>query len=370
MAQTTFEANNPLVVAALSKELAVEAIRSSYIGRFIGKGNSSLIQEKTNLKKSAGDTIICGLRVQLQGEGVAGDATAEGNEEAMQFFDDAVTINQLRHPVGVKGRMTEQRVPWNMREEARDALTDWWSERLDVSFFNQICGNTAQTDTRYTGMNPTIAPSTNRIIRAGNQSTDQALTTSDKFDLTYIDVARNYAETASIANSTGPMIRPIRYEGDNYYVMFLHDDQVYDLRTSTTAGQWQDIQKSALMGGDVKENPIFTGALGIYNGVVLHKASRVTQGVHSTAGTAVANTRRAVLCGAQAATIAFGGDNGPTKFTWVEEAFDYKNRLGVLAGSIFGLKKTKYIPADNSSTNAEDFGTIVVSTYAARPTAA
>ena len=151
MAQTTFEANNPLVVAALSKELAVEAIRSSYIGRFIGKGNTSLIQEKTNLKKSAGDTIICGLRVQLQGEGVAGDATAEGNEEAMQFFDDAVTINQLRHPVGVKGRMTEQRVPWNMREEARDALTDWWSERLDVSFFNQICGNTAQTDTRYTG---------------------------------------------------------------------------------------------------------------------------------------------------------------------------------------------------------------------------
>ena len=77
---------------------------------------------------------------------------------------------------------------------------------MDVAFFNHICGNTAQTDTRFTAHNATIAPSTNRIIRAGNQATDQALTTADKFDLTYIDVARNYAETASIANSTGPMI--------------------------------------------------------------------------------------------------------------------------------------------------------------------
>lgn len=370
MAQTAFEANNPLVVSVLAKELAVEAIRSSYIGRFIGTSKSALIQEKTNLKKSAGDTILCGLRVQLQGEGVQGDATAEGNEEAMQFYDDSITINQLRHQVRVKGRMTEQRVPYNLREEAKDSLTDWWAERFDTAFFNQICGNTAQSDTRYTGNNAAIAPSTNRIIRAGNQANDQSLTTSDKFDLTYIDVARNYAETASIATSTGPMVRPIKYMGSDYYVMFLHDDQVYDLKTNTSTGQWQDIQKAALMGGDVKENPIFTGALGIYNGVVLHKASRVTKGVSSADGTAVSNTRRAVLCGAQCAAIAFGADNGPTKFTWVEEVFDYKNQFGVSAGAIFGLKKTKYIPADNSATNAEDFGTIVVSTYAARPTAA
>ena len=145
---------------------------------------------------------------------------------------------------------------------------------------------------------------------------------------------------------------------------------IYDLRTNTSAGQWQDIQKATLMGGDIKDNPIFTGSLGIYNGVVLHKAARVTQGVHSTAGTAVSNTRRAVLCGAQAAAIAFGSENGATKYTWVEEMFDYGNQFGVAAGAIWGLKKTKYIPEDNSATNAEDFGTIVVSTYAARPTAA
>ena len=267
--------------------------------------------------------------------------------------------------------MTEQRVPYNLRRVSRDRLADWWARRMDVAFFNQICGNTAVSDTRFTGSNAVLAPSTNRIIRAGNQSTDRALTTSDKFDLTYIDVARNYAETASIEASTGPMIRPISRDGNDYYVMFLHDDQVYDRPAHQhQRGPVAGHPESDPDGRGCQDNPIFTGALGIYNGVVLHKAARVTQGVHSTAGTAVANTRRAVLCGAQAAAIAFGSENGATKVHRVEEMFDYGNQFGVAAGAIWGLKKTKYIPEDNSSTNAEDFGTIVVSTYAARPVAA
>lgn len=370
MSQTTFGVGHPLAVSVWSKDLAAEAFRKTFIGKFIGDTEDALIYEKTDLKKSAGDNITCGLNVQLQGDGISGDATLEGNEEALQFYDDNLRIDQLRHATRIKGRMTEQRVPYDLRRVSRDRLSDWWATRMDVAFFNHICGNTAVTNTIFTGSNSTIAPSANRIIRAGNHANDQSLTASDRFDLTYIDVARNYAETASIANNTGPLIRPIKYEGSDYYVMFLHDDQVFDLRTNTSTGQWQDIQKAALMGGDVSGSPIFSGALGIHNGVILHKAARVTQGVHSTAGTAVANTRRAVLCGAQAAAIAFGSENGATRFTWVEEMFDYGNQFGVSAGCIWGLKKTKYIPADNSATNAEDFGTIVVSTFASRPVAA
>jgi N4-gp56 family major capsid protein len=191
----------------------------------------------------------------------------------------------------------------------------------------------------------------------------------DVMTLDLIDVARVKAETASIEAGTGPLVRPIRYMGGDYYVMFLHDFQVHDLRTNTATGQWQDIQKAAMAGGDVAENPIFTGALGIYNGVVLHKATRVTQGVNAS-NAAVSNTRRAVLCGAQSATIAFGADSGATRYTWVEELFDYQNQFGVSAGCIWGLKKTKFTPANDSTTNAEDFGAIVVSTYAAAPTGA
>lgn len=366
MAKTEFGVNHPLAVSVWSKSLAAEAIRRTFIGRFIGSEEDSLIQEKVDLKKGAGDNIIFGLNVQMQGDGVQGDSTLEGNEEALIFFDDRIYVDQLRHASRVKGRMTEQRVPYNLRSVSKDRLADWFANRMDTAFFNQVCGYTAQTDTRYTGNNATIAPSTNRWIING-QSTEAALVAGNEMTLSLIDRARVMAETASIANSTGPLVRPIKYQGGDFYVMFLHDYQVHDLRTSTDSGDWLDIQKAAMMGGDVEKNPIFTGALGIYNGVVLHKSSRVTNGV--TSGAAETDTRRAVLCGAQSAAIAFGGANGPSKYTWAEEMFDYGNQFGVAAGSIFGLKKTKFIPEDNSATNAEDFGTVVVSTYAVNPNA-
>lgn len=364
MADTTFAVNDPLAVKIYSKSLAKEAYRKSFVGKFIGEDEDSLIQEKVDLKKSAGDQITCGLNVQLTGDGVQDDGTLEGNEEALEFYDDAVIVSQLRNATRVKGRMTQQRVPYDLRNVSKNRLADWWAVRHDVSFFNQICGNTAVTDLRYTGMNATVAPSTNRVIRAGGQSDDQSLTSSDTFTLEMIDVARQRAETASTADNTGPLVRPIRIEGEDMYVMFIHDYQVHDLRTNTATGQWQDINKAAMQGGDVTKNPIFTGALGVYNGVVLHKASRVTTGVNSSTGAAISTVRRAVLCGAQAATIAFGSENSATRYTWVEEEFDYGNKLGVAAGCIFGIKKTKFTPKNDSSTNAEDFGVVVAASYA------
>jgi N4-gp56 family major capsid protein len=143
-------------------------------------------------------------------------------------------------------------------------------------------------------------------------------------------------------------------------MIFLHPFQEYDLRTNTATGQWLDIQKAAMQGGEITKNPIFNGALGMYNNCIIKKDSRVTLGVSSVSPTtAVANTRRAVFCGAQALSISFGQDGGPNKFTWVEELFDYKNQLGVSAGCIFGVKKIVF--------NSVDFSTIVVSSYAAQP---
>jgi N4-gp56 family major capsid protein len=104
-----------------------------------------------------------------------------------------------------------------------------------------------------------------------------------------------------------------------------------------------------MQGGNISDSPIFTGALGEYNGVILHEAfrlPRITTGTNSKTG-------RAVLCGAQAAALSFGRDNGPNRMSWTEELFDYGNALGVSAGCIAGMKKTVY--------NSADFSTIVIS---------
>ena len=365
MAKTEFGVNHSLSNKLWSKLLAKEAIRKTWMGKFIGSDDNSLIREKVDLRKDAGDKITCGLVLDLSGDGIQGDATLEGKEESMQFFNDSLLVDQLRHAVKINGRMTEKRVPYDMRETAKNRLAQWYAKRFDVSFFNHVCGYTTQSDTKYTGNNSVTAATTNRIIRPNSVSADESLSAgSDIFSLELIDFAKEKAMTANTDDSTGPLLRPVMVNGAEMYVMFLHDYQVVDLRTSTSTGQWLDIQKAAMQGGDVSDNPIFSGALGVYNGVVLHQTPRVTQGVNSTSGAAVSNTRRAVMCGANAAMIAFGGSNSDSQYTWVEKTFDYDNQLGVAAGAIWGMKKTVYAP-ESGSANQEDYGTMVVSTYAA-----
>lgn len=350
MAQTAYGVNDALAVKLWAKKLFREALKSTYFSRFMGSTPNSLIQLRPELGKGAGDRVTIGLRVQLSGAGVSGDGALEGNEESLTTYSDNLYIDQLRHAVRSAGEMSEQRVPFSVREEAKDGLTDWWQERLDTAFFNQIAGNTVQTDTRYTGMQATLAPSTNRK-KFVNGSADESQTSTYIASLAMID---RCVEAAKVST---PLIRPLKVGGESKYVMFLHPYQVYDIRTSSSSGQWLDIQKAAMSGGQVSDNPIYSGSLGEYNGVILHESTRVPLGVNSSTGVAISTVRRAIFCGAQAVALGYGSKNQGGEMTWVEELFDYDNQLGVSAGMIHGMKKTRF--------NSEDFGTITSSSYAA-----
>lgn len=213
--------------------------------------------------------------------------------------------------------MSQQRVPFIIRDEALSGLRDWWSDRIDASFFNQICGNLAQADVRYTGLQATLNVSDSNhevfVGSAGNGGTDQSISTTETYSLAVIDKCVERARTLT------PALRPVMVEGKRFYVNFLHPYQVTDMRENTSTGQWLDIQKAAMTGGEIDDNPIFDGALGVYNGTILHADSRITLGVNSSSSAAVANTRRAVFAGAQACVMGYGRDSGPERFTWVEE---------------------------------------------------
>jgi hypothetical protein len=182
------------------------------------------------------------------------------------------------------------------------------------SFFNQVCGYTVQTNTKYTGLNSVTAPTSGRKIVAGSGSNDQDITSADVFTLDLIDQAVELAKVGS------NMVRPIRIGGQPKYVIYLHPYQVTSLRTNSSTGQWLDIQKAAMMGGQVTKNPIYTGALGEYNGVIIRQSQDVTQGVNSSTSAAITTVRRAVLLGAQSAVVGYGQANyGPMKYRWNEE---------------------------------------------------
>jgi len=344
MATTEYPVNHPLAVKKWARSLMKETLKMTQAFKFMGKNANAIVQLKSELK-GEGDKVTFGLRMQMGGKGRRGDNTLEGYEEALVTHNDYVMIDQLRHATRSKGRMSEQRVPFSVRAEGRDGLADWWSDRIDTWFFNQLCGFDPG-DTEYAGLNTVNSPTSDHQLFV-NQDSEASLGASDTFDLTYIDYCVEKAKTLS------PLIRPVNVGGGGRkFVMFLHPYQVTDLRTNTDTGQWLDIQKAAMQGGKVTGNPIYTAALGEYHGVVLHESTRIPS--------PISNVRRALFCGAQAGAMAFGRGYGQTTMEWVEELFDYKNQLGIAAGLIGGLKKTQF--------NSEDYGTIVVSSYAAAHT--
>jgi len=348
MGATEFGVNHPLAVKLWSKRLFYETLKETWIGKFTGTSSNSLIHIQKELKQ-VGDKLTYGLRMLLTGDGVQGDETLEGKEEALVFHPDSILINQLRHATRSSGKMSEQRVPYGIREESRQALTDWLADKIDTGFFNQIAGMSGVTDTKLTGNNATVAPSNDHwLLATGVAGTDAetSLSASSVFSLTLLDKAVVMAKVLS------PGVRPIRVNGENKYVCFIHPYQHYQLRMNTNTAQYMDIQKAALQGGQISKNPIYTGAIAEYNGVVLHEATRVP----NPSG----YVRRAVFGGAQSAVMSFGRDTASeTAANWVEELFDYKNQLGVAAGLIYGLKKCIF--------NSKDFGCITISTYSPAP---
>ena len=360
MADTEFGVNHPLAVKVWTKKLILEAINQAWFGKFVGEDSNAVVQSLTDLKKGPGDTIYPMLRAQLTGDGVQGDATLEGKEEELQTNRDAVLIDQIRHAVRSKGRASEQRVPFSMRSEAFSGLRDWWTVRLDNTFFNQIGGNSNQSSTLFTGNNATAAPSANNHLFVGGTA-EASLTTSasSAFSLTVVDRMVTRAKTK--ANTP---IRPVMIGGEEKYVLFMHTFQHHQLRTTAAAsGNYLDIQKAAIQGAKISGNPLYTGAIGEWNGVILHESTRVPGNNTGTQSIGVANVYRAILCGAQAAVMAVGNDSNTESPNWYEQLFDYGNKLGVAAGMIFGMKKSQF----TVNATLEDFSTIVASTYSPDP---
>lgn len=360
MSTTSFGVSDAMAVKLWSKAVAEAERDTSEVAKLMGEADDSIIQTKKETSKGPGDQVTFALRARLSGKGFTSGQKAEGNAEGLTFYSDAVVINELGQTVGVRSKNTidAQRVPFDLREQGKSALVAWWADRKSISVFNHACGYTlantesATTGSVFTGFNTVVAPSSDRHIWAGSASADSGLTSADTFTVSLIDKAK---EKATVGNN---IIRPTMIGGQPKYVMYLDPSQVTSLRTNAGSGGWLDITRAAMQGGEVTKNPIYTGALGEWNGVILRHSQDISQGINGTS--AVTTVRRAVLMGAQALVCAYGNSNsyGPMTYRWSESLFDHDRELELGAWSIWGCKSTRF--------NSSDFGKLVVSTYAVR----
>lgn len=320
------------------KDLFADVPTILFMDKFMGEGPNNPIQIIRDLKKGPGDTINIPLTVKLGGNGVVGDAELEGNEEEIVSYSFQMKIDQLRNAVRLKGKMDERKAAYSLRSDAKEKLKIWWAERLDREIIYKLTGQTTKTFA-----NTPTAASANRIIYAGGVAAESSLTSGMKFDTKVIDAAKQKALLAS------PKVRPIKmsdkaYKGEDMYIIIVHPYQATDLRNDPV---WNQAQRDANVRGS--DNPILSGALGVYSGCIIHQHELMYTG---TDGAASAATARAILMGQQAAVFAEGTDDN-----WVEKSFDFGNKWAIAAGKIFGVQKPVF--------NSEDYGVIQISTAAA-----
>ena len=327
--------------------------------RFATSDETGLLMIMDDLQKHAGYNVTFGISQLLQGSGVMDLNTLTGNEEAPITYSDALYVHELAHAILLAGPISDQFILFDRRKTGRSRLADWYAARTDHSAFNQVAGYTPQTDTRFTGLQATVA-TTRQTLPAG--ITDAAnLTSANTFDITVLDTAQNNAK----ALTSG--YRALRVGARDFYICFMHTAQVTDMRKNTSQGQWLDIQRAAMTGGDIGDNPIFWMSLGQYRQTLMHENPRVTNAV-AVAGTAVANTKRALHCGAQAAVLAFGRAHSDTnKFLWLEELRDYSRQLGIGVSAIWGLVKVVFNASDFAVQCLDTFG-LDIDTLAATTT--
>jgi N4-gp56 family major capsid protein len=331
-----------------------EALKATLVKKFMGTSKRSIVQRLTDLERNAGDTIKFDLLMQMSGAGITGDSRMKDNEEALTYYQDTIVIDQLRNAHAFR-RMSQQRTLHDLRVDARDNLADWWAGTLDQYCMDYLCGNT----TRNHGQ-AAVAPDSDHYIVCGDVShtgtiaTDESsLGSNDQFDLMDIDYAKEKARTIS------PMVRTTLINGEEFYVVVLHEYSLTDMKTSANSSatiKWSEIQQYANVRG--LKNPIFSGANGVYNKCIIFDSTRLYNPTGSV--------RRNLFLGAQAGVFAIGnaydriGQRRAGKdnmMSWYEEIDDYGNEKGVAAGMVFALKACRF--------NSKNHGAMVMTAYAA-----
>jgi N4-gp56 family major capsid protein len=327
MADWTWTTSDALVSQTWASRWWREAkIESYFYGHgFIGPSEvNDIIVEFPDLMREQGYQHTFGQIRDLSGSGVTGDSTMEGQEEAPTTFDDAITLDQKRNAIRTAGKLSEQ-YPSDKaaRKWAKDLLKQWMAGTIDQDLFTAL------------GTSPTKA------IYGGDATSTATIESGDYFTTNLISKCAAYAAKAT------PKIIGKRMKGRVYGVIVISPDQSFDLITRDAA--WSQAQREAQARGN--DNPIFTGAEGVWDKTIIHSHSRVATATTWGSGTSL-NGATALYMGVGAGAIAYA-----KKKIWNEKTFDYANKVGFCIGAIFGLTKAVFNSADNALAAVRTFRT-------------
>lgn len=322
MADQRNQVNIPanLVPKVWAKKVWHEGVKDSYFDKFTAMDGSNVVHQNKDLTNVKGDSVVFGLMMNLSGAGVEGNrAILAGNEEALNIYDFTVNTQLVRNAVS-RFEADDQKTQYDMLKEIKGALKQWLADWLDNKLIAKLT---------------TTMPNLTETVYASAANTVSSTTANDKLTTALISRAKRKAMMHA------PKVQPIKVDGMDKYIMLVSPWAARDLKDDP---KWLAAQQNANVRGS--KNPIFTGALGEYDGVILYEYERVSL---SNGGASSANVCYNLLLGKQAACFAVAR---PAKH--IEQTDDYGNVAGNGIAFYGAVEKTKF--------NGKDYGTIQVIT--------
>ena len=370
MAQTNFALLTNEQKTVWSLDFWKQARNQSFINKFLGKDANSMIQHITELKKTEkGARAVITLLADLEGDGVVGDRTLEGNEEVLKSYDQVIRIDQLRNANRHEGRMADQKSVVNFRENSRDKLAYWLSDRIDQMAFLTLAGKAytfhPNGSTRVGSdlknlefAADVVAPSskrvgrwdnTNKVFTVGGGANTVAAADTPAWEL--------FVQLKAYAKEN--YMRGIKENGgEETYHAFLSPMAMAKLKLDPV---YRDNLRYAQQRG--AGNELFTGSAVKIDGIYLHEFrhvpnTRLAASGSKFGGSGTVDGCQILFCGAQALGMADIGNP-----EWVEKEFDYDNQPGISVQKILGFLKPQFTTQYSGGTK-EDHG--VISAYVAQ----
>jgi N4-gp56 family major capsid protein len=328
MAITSIATTHDLTNEQWEAQLYKKAQEKTFFGKFKGTAQGSIVQVKRQLEKKPGDAITFGLSDSIRGTvGVSGNNVLEGhngttyttNNEALKFYDQQVKIDQIRQSIKIAGVMDEKRVAFNLRNEARDKLVDWMSWNEDQALFTALSG-------------------ADLIGESGSGSTVNIADASLSYDA-IVDMKKEalFPTDGNIdGTATTRRLDPIRIEnGEEVFILGVNPS---DMATFKKSDDYKNFNQYGDYRGE--KNSLFTGACGMWNGVIVHEHSGFQVG-------------KPVLMGANALFLAYGKE-----IMYGEDTFDYNNQTGFMIGTIRGTALARFLDSTDSDADQGSNGAI------------
>jgi N4-gp56 family major capsid protein len=368
MALTNFSLLTEEQKTAWSMDLWKHARNHAFVNKFLGKSANSMIQHIDELKASEkGARAVITLLADLEGDGVAGDRTLEGNEEALKTYDQVIRFDQLRHANRHEGRMADQKSVVEFRNNSRDLLAYWLADRIDQLAFLTLSGQSyalkpngaarVGSDLPFLEFASDVSTPTSLRRLRWNGTTNTLATSGATSDVAAADTPSYKMIVALKAMAKDQYMRGVKGAGgEETFHLFLTPQAMAKLKLDPD--YIANLRYAASRGDG---NELFTGGSVKVDGVVIHEFRHVfnTSGTSTKwgAGNAIEGCQ-ALFCGAQALAMADIG-----KPEWVEKGFDYENQQGISVAKMVGFLKPKFNSIYAGNT-VQDFG--VMSVYCAQ----